>query len=241
MKKFFSATAVFLLISSCQLAYGQENKTEKIRVFTDKADKKKSTPSHVTIVKINPLLYINGEIPVFVERYFGNIGKSDFGFGLEAGLGVTGHDYIKFSSDLLPIEYPASFVDKYANSTYKAGITFRGAAKLYFDSDFPEGMYIGAEVRLKNYNLSYTATDNTLAPGPYTLHDNFFDVVGLYGKQFEITDNLIFESYSGIGIRTMHLDYINKIAGLSGFTAEKATFTTKSVIYAVGFKIGYCF
>ena len=239
MRKYsFLYILAFLLLSAA--AYAQPG--QKIQVFSDDPDQPvKPTADNGLLVKINPLLIFNGEFPVYVEKQISGI------FSVEAGLGVTFRDYAGplgeyYGPDQVTFFDSVAVRNKY--SAVRPGFTFKLGGRIYLDGadDYPEGMYLAAEFRYKTYSFRFTEPNDGLEPGrTIGLTDQYMDFVGVLGRQYELAENLLVDSYTGIGFRRKTVEFVRAGIGQTSlvYTASKGVVGVP--LFSVGFKLGYYF
>lgn len=232
-------------------AFGQNKNdssaTDKVDVFSehyynDHSSKVNDRESYV--LKINPLLFANGEIPIYAET---GIGKS---FSVEVGVGITSKDYISMLTNYrLFKEWPDySADDNFKNTVARPGYLLKLGIRYYLGvQDFPEGYYFALEGRYTTHNLDFKIPDMTnlylTQTGSISLSDTYLDAVILNGYQLEVFDHAYIDFYTGIGARQQHIEYVTSAS--NNYTPanyfSKASADNLVVLFSVGLKLGYSF
>jgi hypothetical protein len=144
-----------------------------------------------TIVKINPLLIFNGDIPFYVERRIRDK------ISIEGSIGFTYTDYI---AQYLLIDENDIYEDRFG----KLGYSFAGALKFY-PSNYTRALdefYCGPEIRYRRYNTEVADINSSSGiPARLPEYRILTDFKMTFGYISYITDNVILDFYGGIGIR----------------------------------------
>lgn len=190
----------------------------------------------ITRIKVNPLLVISGDMPIYVER---EIGKKT---SVEISGGVT---YDNIFSDLLE-------ESKYEMNTTKEGKhgVSASAALRYYPAeggDKLERYYFAPEVRFRHYTSTLVKCDDFQLNVPQSR--NIADFKLVMGYLNYIGDNVFVDFYSGIGMRNKQ--YNNKLEGYTTvYDPETAQTVIKTdlrdatkntIIFSLGFKLGFNF
>jgi len=169
------------------------DESDKITVTYSKVEyhRKEIDREVYNLIKVNPLLIFNGDIPIYYEhRLSDNV-------SVEAGIGITHLDYIyegfRFDENLENFD---------AGRIAKLGYSLRAGLKFY-PSNYTHALdefYIGPEIRFKHYNteISIQGSTNKIYPEYRTIVD--FKISG--GYIYYITDRVMFDFYGGIGLRS---------------------------------------
>ncbi|MFN6944492.1 MAG: hypothetical protein ACK4ND_06060 [Cytophagaceae bacterium] len=170
------------------------NNTSNVTVVYSKVQYNKTTHDKeiFNLIKINPLLILRGDIPIYYER------RIKDQFSIEAGVGITHRDYL--FDDLF---------DEYNNfsRTSRLGYSFVLAAK-FWPSSYTKALdefYFGPEIRLLRYNYevmdcAFQSSRNLLSE-----HRMFTDFKITFGYVSYVTDNVFFDFYSGFGLRSRNI------------------------------------
>jgi hypothetical protein len=220
-KWFFIALFLNVVLSTSLYSQGNPNPNHSgyYNYKKTKGNKQDSGKKYNTAIKINPLLIINGDIPVLIER------KIKDNITVEAGLGITFKDFIFNSFYKNP---QASQLDLQSVDTrqYPIGYSLSFAAKYYFSVEEPnkvEGSYLSAEVRYRNYKsqalkFDANALSNSISPDDWVNESReLTDIKISYGNIQYISNRFFMEFYSGIGIRLRNIyhAYYSDYTGLT--------------------------
>ncbi len=152
------------------------------------------------LIKINFVPLFQGEVPITYERCFGEY------FSLEAGIGIQLPyiipDYTMYKEDYTDFRDP------------DPTLHFWLSPKIYFLGGAPESMFVGLQVRKKNYSL-------------WAGNIYFTDLTLIYGFQFFISDHFLMETNFGYGIRKTD-DPVNEILEYN-------------ITMALAYKVAYAF
>lgn len=184
------------------------------------------------VVKLNPLLFFRGEIPVYFERALSPR------LSAEIGLGVTWRNYIS-----LPVN--GDDVDEFSAGTrLQAKPSFHVGFRYYLQDDLePQGTYAQVELAYLNYTKFRETKDSTGRFSGVELRDEriFNDVRLLFGYQkLSGTSNWLFDLYGGLGLRARSLVKVSETydpaTGRFNYNVEDV----KDVVPAVflGVKVG---
>jgi hypothetical protein len=159
------------------------------------------------VVKINPLLFFRGEIPVYYERALTPQ------LSLELGVGVTLRNYLALS-------FVGDDADDFgAGTEIVPNPSFHLAARWYHVNDVePEGWY----TQLEFATLTYTKDIRVRMRDPNHPSDQFTDeklrdertyndIRLLSGYQMlSSSSNWLFDLYGGIALRSRHTEKVNE-------------------------------
>lgn len=259
---------LMLLLSIPVFAFAQSNsKDTVIRIQLDdskynKRNKKSSTEKN--IIKFSPLGFLTGAFPVYYERVV-----NDF-FTVQTGLGLTNRNYIRSiiqqasennninylypwdpSDPIIDITEP-SF--EFKLRTPAPGFMFTIQPRLYFESDAPDGAYLGVSYDFYRYNFKTSGMREyplnsgsiTQVGGPQKKeHENISDLMATFGYH-DVYDHLSVDYSIGMGIRNVRgikyfyaiEDYgYPPITQFDGFADYKQT----TFNFNLGIKVGYHF
>lgn len=221
--------------------------TDKVDVFSShyyRGSAEKTGDKERFIVKINPLLFFNGQLPVYMETRIGG------DFTAEGAVGVTFKDHIgpALNYDVFDglHDYESDLNTK--NTTARPGILLKGAVRYYFGvEDFPEGFFLGAQVQYSTYNLDFNIPDmgnlNLTQSGKIPLALSFTDEAIISGYQIEIFEHTYMEFYYGLGARQEHIEYVSEMSNnytpANYFVKNGVDYNT--LVYLLGLKVGYSF
>jgi hypothetical protein len=148
-----------------------------------------------TLIKINPLLILNGDIPIYVER------RIKDQISLEGGIGFTHMDYV---TNIFTVNNQNGNPDvRKANPGYSLMV----AAKFY-PSKYTKALdefYFGPEIRYRKYNTEVqdcsSPSSAIFIPETRILTD-FKLTIGYISY---ISDRVIVDFYGGIGMRSRNI------------------------------------
>ena len=187
-----------------------------------------------TSVKLNPLLILAGDMPIYIEQ---KIAKK---MSVEVGVGLT---YDNMLTELLDSKHYREDVDRENAMSYSVS----GALRYYPSRVFPalEGYYFAPELRYRNYKANAFEYNGERYEVPQSR--TFTDYKLTFGFVDFIEDHILMDFYAGIGIRNR--DYVNLITPGSVFNDQTQTmeyYTTRNEtslapIFSLGFKLGFSF
>jgi hypothetical protein len=197
--------------------------------------------SFKNVIKINPLLIMFGEIPIYYER------KITKKLSAEIALGVTLRNYfLDFNLE-----------DDYSGDVYKenqktnTSFSYRAALRLYPSSSEEAviGYYFSPEFLYRKYVISYPYLDMNQNPTDiyydgYTVQSDFKLV---FGYQDYIDNNIIFDYYIGVGMRQQarkHLsteEFYDSNSGSYQYYSEIKSASKSVPTISMGLKVGFGF
>jgi hypothetical protein len=207
------------------------------------------------IIKIAPLGFISGTFPLLYERRI-----TDF-FSVEAGAGLTNKNYIRSAirgsgEDGVTIkDYPwgATYYDdiaeasfQYENRKPKMGFMYRLEPRIYFESEAPDGSYLGFQYQMAKYKFDIPALQGsngnyTYSGAPQHEYENVTDFMIHFGNQW-VNDRITVESSTGIGLRKIQgVKYVAADTGSGGIKDGLAPYSQSTINLGVGFTVGYHF
>jgi hypothetical protein len=240
MKTF--TTIVFLLINL--VLFSQDTITTKVIIF-DEDDMSKydsSNPNYgENAIKFNPLLLINGEIPLYYERAINS------SFSAEIALGMTYRDYF---GDLLRslddenyrenTKTNSHFSYKLAIRYYTGGVALDG---FYFSLEYANRKY-SQDVKIESSEYNIITNSNITSTNNFTekqFHNEFKIICG--SQEHSYWDNFFVDYYIGVGVDKRTLSSIeskrNDQTGVNLYTLEKLE-ESKPRFY-LGMKLGFEF
>lgn len=196
-----------------------------------------TVPCVKNVLKINPLLFFRGEIPVYYERAITHR------LSLEAGVGVTLRNYLALS-------FTGDDADDFgAGTEIIPRLSFNAGFRYYFADDIePQGAY----GQISFAHLNYTKDIRTKGPtgefSDVTLRDDrtYNDVRLLFGYQMlSINSNWLFDVYCGPAFRDRFNVKVEEHLDLTGDRPKWAYNVTESkdqtVAFFLGVKVGLGF
>jgi hypothetical protein len=253
MKQFLISFLLAVSISSIQ---AQET------VYFKKDDSKKSSArknisSPSNIIKISPLSFIVGVIPIYYERAITNT------FAIQAGLGITTKNYIRTAflsaqrSNLGTVktkwsdgtDNTYSSLTTFDGNDYRAnkiGYFFAAEPRVYLNDEGLEGGFIGFSMSRANYKFTHTRINpgsNVLTFGSNTFseYENINDFLVTFGSQ-TLYDKVSLEYNAGVGLRTIEGKYYAYGNDNSGkFIEGESTNKRTGISVSLTLKLGYHF
>lgn len=234
---------------STVVIFFNENKSERTK-------KKKS--GEANIVKIAPLGLISGTYPLLYERVV-----TDF-FTVQVGGGLTGKNFWRNAiqktdnEGKLNIVYPwddnttlydeAEPLFSFTNRKSTMGYMFSIQPRLYFESEAPDGSFLGISYDYYHYAFSIPGlvsnSNNELVHKGSTKseYENISDIMIHFGYQ-NVYDRLTMEYTTAIGLRNVKgvkyaaaYDY-----NTNQLVEGNATYKQNIFNFGIGIKVGYHF
>lgn len=207
------------------------------------------------IIKIAPLGFISGTFPILYERKI-----TDY-FTIQGSVGITHKNYMRsaivYGSERYK-SYEYSWTDPNKTDVsadpynfdirqVKSGFMYSIQPRFYFESEAPEGSFLGLSLNSYKYNYEIpavkgTANNYTQNGSMQSEYDNITDFMVHFGHQ-AIYDKLTFEYSADLGLRKVSGYRYAAGANYNNNTIEQgsATFTQSNLNFNVGIKVGYHF
>lgn len=224
---------VVLLCASKAMA---QDPKPRVLLYKDRLAQQFDTVNVVkNIIKINPLLFFRGEIPIYYERALTHK------LSLEFGLGVTLRDYLGLSLN-------GDDADDFgAGTEIKPNPSYHIAARFYLGQDIePQGWYLQPEFA----HLAYTkdirekAPDGGFTDVSYRDRRIYNDLRLLLGYQMlSYTSNWLFDLYGGFGLRNRNMNVVSETIDLTTqqYTYVQSETSDRVLAFFLGVKVGYGF
>jgi hypothetical protein len=187
-----------------------------------------------TSIKLNPLLILSGDMPVYLEHKIAE--KITF----EVSAGMT---YDNFLTVFDPEHYPEDIT-----SRNEMGYSFAGGLRYYPSDAYTtmEGYYFAPEFRRRVYKSTVTQVQG-IKINPVHQQRTVTDMKLIFGFVHYFEDHIFLDSYIGIGMRNK--DYENLVrsgANLYNGQTFEQTYDTwddsiAKPILALGCKVGFTF
>lgn len=200
--------ALFVLIFLVKSA------TSQVRIYEGSNEEKdNSSSSGLSVLKFKTDVYeaaLSGTAMFYVEKNFNDM------FGIEIGAGITYlsyWNYILMGSSGSSSNGPGFGAGKPSGTTpanisgyqmpdiddynYKIGLAFSAFPKYYIEEDPTEGFFLGPQIAYKTFNFE---TPNGTNTGFLPQSLNKLNFSANIGYTWPISDNIHFESISGIGL-----------------------------------------
>jgi len=262
---------IYLLLSAPFIAnaqYVKSNKDTNVIVRFEEKSKKKKKTAEDNVIKIAPLGFITGSFPVYYERVV-----SDF-FTVQLGAGLTNRNYLRNSIQSVGqvdgdgfnnIVYPwgdgnsaSTIYDQaddafdFSHRTAAFGYMFSIQPRLYFDSEAPEGAYLGLAYEYSRYAFKIPGMVENSFSSSYihkgatkNEHENLSDLMVYFGYH-DLYDRLSVDYTTGMGIRNVKGtkyafgtdgSFPSTNAPIEGFANYKQT----NFNFTIGIRVGYHF
>ncbi|MBN4051273.1 hypothetical protein JYU16_00505 [bacterium AH-315-M05] len=180
-------------------SYGQVLKTEsdtvkttKIVVFAETDYFEDSKSDIKNAIKINPLLLIFGDMPIYYER------KLSEKFSVEVGIGITFRNYFR---DLLFFDFDDTDIKIKTNISFRGGMRYFAAS----NGEAISGAYLAPEFAYLKYSKDVSKLDpqtgeTTQSYLPEEIQYTDFKLIFGY-QSLEWAEDFFFDLYIGIGVR----------------------------------------
>lgn len=227
---------LFLLFQGHRLMAQEKRGETKVLLYKDRLAAEWDTVKCVkNVLKINPLLFMRGEIPLYYERALSPR------LSLELGVGITVRNYMgnAFSGDL-----PDDF-----SATTKIIPRLSGHAgfRWYLTDDIePQGAYVQGEFAYLDHRKDIFMKDSTGHVSDNSLPDRkLYNDVRLYlgYQRLSATSNWLWDVYCGVGFRNRAVTRVDERLDLTERTWHYSTTEKHENVAALflGVKIGYGF
>jgi hypothetical protein len=259
----FSIFSLIFLSGSAFAQVGKDAKdsTSTVIIFNSGSQKstKKYRSTEKNIIKIAPLGFVSGKIPISYERKI-----NDF-FSVQVSAGLTSKNYTRsiwqealsesettdediFKTSPLP-EGTYDEADKlydFKNRKAAIGYMFSVQPRLYINSEGMDGSFVALSADLYNYKYTIPGLKKDGDEYKHTgaskkEHETVQDIMGYFGIQ-RLYDNLSMEYTFGLGLRK--IDGVKYTAGEDQngkFYEGESTYSRSTLNLGVGFKVGYHF
>lgn len=196
---------LFFLVAFTAFAQPDKPKT-KVVLYKDRIAAQWDTVDCVkNAVKINPLLFLRGEVPVYYERALTSR------LSAELGLGITYRNYVNltFAGD------HADADDFGAGTKIISSPSAHLGFRYYLVDDLePQGNYLQVEFAYLRYakEISEKADSTGQFNGIKNLDERIFNDVRLYYgyQKLSGTSNWLFDFYGGVALRSRHMVIVNE-------------------------------
>lgn len=241
---------LFICLASFSLkGYNQDTVKTTLIIFDqdniNTVTNNKDTSIQKNALKVNPLLYVRGEIPIYYERALNNY------FSVEAAIGITFKDYTSGLFD------DGNSFGESKEEKINSNVSFKLGLRYYSGGVVMDGFYFALEFAKRDYSkdLTFTITDNiynattgtsTTITSAYNFkesdnHQEFKLIVG--SQEHYYWDNVFVDYYIGAGIDK----YTEvKVNSESNATTNKYDYSLKTSSktaprFYLGLKFGFMF
>jgi len=182
------------LLAGCAATAQSPKGKPKVLLYKDRLAAQFDTVDCVkNVLKLNPLLFLRGEVPLYYERALTPR------LSIELGLGITLRDYLGLSIVNDDADDFGAGTEIIANPSYRVAVRF------YLGDDLePQGWYIQPEFGHLRYTKDILAIDSAGAFTDQRFRDerSFNDLRLLGGYQMlSMSSNWLFDFYFGAGFR----------------------------------------
>jgi len=178
-------------------------------------------------LKINPLLIVNGEIPIYYER---SLNKH---FALEAAIGITFKNYLGDFLDELDDEF-----NSFDNEEILSNPSFKLGLRYYTEGVGLDGFYFSVEYAKRKYSSSVLLVPGVPAFKEETSINEFKLIVG--NQEHNYWDSFFIDYYAGVGVRNQNISEVGETFGnVRGYTINKRD-KSGPALY-LGLKVGFEF
>jgi hypothetical protein len=260
-KKFFLALLMAVCCFARMEAQDKNRKDSTVVIFfnenkTERTKKKKS--GEANIVKIAPLGLVSGTYPLLYERVV-----TDF-FSIQAGGGLTGKNFWRNAIQKTDNEGKLNIVYPWSDNTAlydeaeplfsfdyrkpQMGYMFTIQPRLYFESEAPDGSFLGISYDYYHYAFSIpglmrNSNNETVHKGASkSEYENINDIMVHFGYQ-TVYDRLTMEYTTGIGLRSVKgTKYAAAYDSFADqFVEGNASYKQNIFNFGIGIKVGYHF
>lgn len=244
---------LFILVFSVNILKGQDTVKTTLIIFdqdninevTHKNDK--DVKNQKNAFKFNPLLILNGEIPIYYERALNN------NVSIEGAIGMTFKNYIGSVSNFLGEGDDEEIYDT-KKEKIKSNISFKLGIRYYTADVVLDGFYFALEYANRKYSTEQTITYSQYNPITFfsTTQTNVFNTEKSY-NEFKLIagsqshnywDNFFIDYYFGVGINKLNVIKVARIEDVNNSSYYTYGLISENKIipslYA-GLKIGFAF
>jgi hypothetical protein len=191
-----------LVLLHAQELFGQTSKPRVVLYKERLAAQFDTVAVMKNVVKINPLLFFRGEIPIYYERALSP------NLSLELGIGVTLRDYLALS-------FTGNDADDFgAGTEIIPSLSYRMAIRFYLEGDLePQGWYIQPEFGHVTYTKDILVADTAGGFTDERLRDQriYNDVRLLGGYQMlSYSSNWVVDFYGGFAFRARDMNVVSE-------------------------------
>jgi hypothetical protein len=213
-----------------------QNSKARVLLYKDRLAAQFDTVDCVkNVIKINPLLFFRGEIPIYYERAISPI------VSLELGVGVTLRDYLALSLN-------GDDADDFgAGTEIIPNLSYHIAVRYYFLDDLePQGLYLqpGLSHLVYGKNILVQDADGTFSDEKYLDERVYNDIRLLMGYQMlSANSNWLFDLYGGFAYRMRDMQVVTKTTDpntrLTTYATEQRNDAVPAVFLGVKLGIGF--
>lgn len=227
--------AIVLLLCATG-AHAQPAKKPVVLLYKDRVAAEWDTVKCVkNVFKINPLLFLRGEIPLYYERALSSR------LSAEVAVGVTYRNYLNLS-------FAGDDADDFSAGTdIIAKPSFHIGGRYYLTPDLePQGTYVQAEMVFLDYAKNITTKDSTgRFTGVKLLDERIYNDLRAYVgyQRLGASNNWLIDVYCGLGLRSRDRTIVNENLNIAAnrwdYTIEEKR--DNVIAFFLGIKLGYGF
>jgi len=228
--------ALFLAVLLSALGAAAQPGKPKVVLYKDRLAAAFDTVDCVkNVIKVNPLLFFRGEIPIYYERAITPK------LSIELGAGVALRDYLTLS-------FNGSDADDYgAGTEIVPRLSFHIGARFYFEDDLePQGFYLQPTFSHLNYTKDIRTKGPTGELTDNALRDErVYNDLRLYAgyQLLSSNSNWMWDLYGGVGYRDRYMVIVKERLDFTNdmYTYEVGTTKDQTVALFLGVKVGMGF
>ena len=190
---------------------GQDDPVIVVEMADENTEQSKTNNKYNHVIKLNPLIFLHGDVPIYYESNFRN------NISLEGGLGITLKDFMGDAFSLSDNTETEITEDINLGYSFRLGVRYY-SANYGFD---PEGLYFGLTYRQQNYS-SQLSSVASLDANNEELKQSNKDVFLSVGYVFLIDENAFLDPYIGFGVRSKSFDEVT-YSGVDYSISDKST------------------
>jgi hypothetical protein len=220
---------------------------------------KKNRSEEQNIIKVAPLAFLSGSIPVYFEREINHF------FSIQAGAGITTRNYLREWVNNLEFNKPEyskttwngttsygenmNSMNDFANRKSSIGYSFSIQPRIYFESEGMNGSFIALSYDRLRYNFSSQKieTGPSVSGEPeftseyFKEHENISDIAVSFGSQ-TLYDRISVEYAIGMALRKVDgIRYAYTLDDFGGYIDGVSEVKKTSPAFIFSFKLGYHF
>lgn len=257
MKKFYASILLIICVANVSMAQD----TVYFKRQTSKPSKSRgNASSEKSIIKLSPISFLAGFVPVYFEREINPT------FSLQVGAGITTKNYLKDwvskaqegNQDIESTKWSDGTENTYTDYSDEDGYKHRKAVmgyfvavepRIYFNSEGLDGSFIGLSLSRANYktNAQKIVTGPSITSNPVYTNNTFAEVENVndllvtYGTQ-SLYDHIAVEYNIGLGLRNVKgTKYAYSTNNIGDYIDGVSTLNKTKLGFNLSIKIGYHF
>lgn len=194
---------VFAICSALFAVAQAQDPKPKVLLYKDRLAAEFDTVNVMkNVIKVNPLLFFRGEVPIYYERALSP------NLSLEVGVGVTLRNYMALS-------FAGDDADDFgAGTEIIPSLSYRMAIRFYLEGDLePQGWYIQPEFAHLRYAKDIRISDPMGGFTEERLRDSriYNDIRALFGYQsLSYSSNWVLDYYAGFAFRARDMQVVTE-------------------------------